>query len=174
MEPWFYPLLACPDCKGDFREENGTLRCVGCGFSVPVAVPLDLSPVSPKPMAIPFVRRDGDLSSALETFDVSAPPALYHGPLVPPQDLWPAMLFSQILLAKPNPPPPLAVLDLGVGRGKKECFDFLGCRYVGIDRSGATDITGDIHYLPFRDDQFDVIFSYMVLEHVYNPAMVLR
>ncbi len=62
------------------------------------------------------------------------------------------------------------MLDLG-------CGDRLGLPHaVGIDvaASPATACVGDGHRLPFPDETFDAVLSFAVLEHVADPAQVVR
>ncbi len=67
------------------------------------------------------------------------------------------------------------MLDLGCGpRDQAPVFDHLRCKYVGIDYDGAAaDILADAHSLPFQSGAFDVVFSYSVLEHLYNPFLAI-
>ncbi|HEX9017280.1 MAG TPA: class I SAM-dependent methyltransferase [Chloroflexota bacterium] len=67
------------------------------------------------------------------------------------------------------------VLDVG-------CGDFLtkygfggSVRYYGMDITGrATHVRGDAHYLPFREAAADWVLLVAMLEHVADPALVLR
>ena len=67
-------------------------------------------------------------------------------------------------------------LDLGCGpRDQAEPLSYAKFRYVGIDYSGEdADLLADAHALPFADDSFDLVFSYAVLEHLWNPLLALR
>jgi SAM-dependent methyltransferase len=173
--PWYYKTLACPDCSGDLAVAvDGIFRCASCTYTVSVASPLSLMPVFPKQKAVPFERFDFDsahLNEIIEGLDLSEPVKIYAGP-VQADDSTPGLLFSQIMLSHPKAQ---TVLDLGCGTGKRESFEYLGLQYVGIDTPGhQSDIAGDAHFLPFKDAQFDVVFSYAVLEHLYNPFVALN
>jgi len=53
-------------------------------------------------------------------------------------------------------------------------FQHLGCAYVGIDYANpAADIFADAHAIPFRSETFDAVFSYAVLQHLYNPFVAI-
>jgi len=53
------------------------------------------------------------------------------------------------------------MLTLDVGCGKRKIGDI----NVDIDKKVKPDIICDIHHLPFKNSQFDIVFSYHVLEH---------
>ena len=59
------------------------------------------------------------------------------------------------------------ILDIGSAYGSwaKENFKDV----TTIDQSGAADIRGDILAMPFKNEEFDTIFCFEVLEHVKNP-----
>lgn len=171
--PWYYKTLGCPDCSGDLViATDGALQCVLCTYAASVSSPLNLMPVSPKQKAVPFKRLDIDHpDEIIAALDLSEPAKIYTGP-VQEDDSTPGLLFSQIMLLHPEAK---TVLDLGCGAGKRVSFEYLGCQYVGMDTPGhQSDIAGDAHYLPFKNAQFDVVFSYAVLEHLYNPFIALN
>lgn len=73
------------------------------------------------------------------------------------------------------------VLDAGAGEGTYASF-FRNHRYCGVDftMGGAEwdysglDAVADLLALPFRDESFDACLSIVTLEHVRDPACVLR
>lgn len=67
------------------------------------------------------------------------------------------------------------VLDIGCGGFVKD-HRFNGrVRYYGLDiTSRAKHIRGDAHYLPVGDSTVDWVLLVAVLEHVLDPAQVLR
>lgn len=82
------------------------------------------------------------------------------------------------------------VLEVGSGLGILTCGLARrrpGCRVVGLEyawallaASGRTSLStarfcqGDAHFLPFKDQRFDVAFCRYVLEHVADPIRVLN
>jgi hypothetical protein len=64
---------------------------------------------------------------------------------------------------------PDSILELGVGDGivssilKAMGYSILTC---DISRDVAADVTADIRNLPFRDNSFDLVASFQVLEHL--------
>lgn len=67
-------------------------------------------------------------------------------------------------------------LDLGCGRGiHRGVIESLGYRYHGADFSGsAADDLVDAHTLPYADNQFSLIVSIAVLEHLADPVRALQ
>jgi predicted SAM-dependent methyltransferase len=54
---------------------------------------------------------------------------------------------------------PILTLDVGCGNRK------MGDINVDISRESKPDVVCDIHFLPFRDSQFKLVYCYHVLEH---------
>lgn len=78
-------------------------------------------------------------------------------------------------------PPAARVLDAGAGESRhRACF--ARQRYVGVDLGvgDATwnyrdlDVCADLAKLPFADETFDAALNIVTLEHVLEPAGVLR
>jgi SAM-dependent methyltransferase len=73
------------------------------------------------------------------------------------------------------------VLDAGAGEGKYAGF-FRAHRYCGVDLGmgdsewnySGLDAVVDLVALPFRDECFDACLNIVTLEHVREPASVLR
>ena len=74
-----------------------------------------------------------------------------------------------------------SLLDAGAGEGDYKHY-FSAQRYCGLDLGiGDTrwnyaqlDVIGDLCALPFRDASFDACVNVVTLEHVNDPALVLR
>ncbi|MEO7653702.1 MAG: class I SAM-dependent methyltransferase [Bryobacteraceae bacterium] len=73
------------------------------------------------------------------------------------------------------------VLDAGAGEGRYSKW-FAHARYTGIDLAvgdsswnyGGLDAVGDLTVLPFRDNCFAECLNIVTLEHVREPALVIR
>jgi SAM-dependent methyltransferase len=73
------------------------------------------------------------------------------------------------------------ILDAGAGEGNYKHY-FSNQRYCGLDLGigdsqwnyGHLDVVGDLSILPFRDGTFDACLSVVTLEHVKDPALVVR
>jgi SAM-dependent methyltransferase len=64
------------------------------------------------------------------------------------------------------------VLDLGCGDGSvTEAFRRRGLDASGIDIGHGVDFEADP--LPHREDEFDIVLMYSVIEHIYNPGNML-
>jgi SAM-dependent methyltransferase len=73
------------------------------------------------------------------------------------------------------------VLDAGAGEGQYK-HHFSGQRYCGLDLGvgdrqwnyGQLDVVGDLSMMPFRESTFDACLNVVTLEHVQDPALVIR
>lgn len=73
------------------------------------------------------------------------------------------------------------VLDAGAGEGNYKRY-FSAQRYCGLDLGigdaqwnyARLDVIGDLGALPFRSASFDACLNIVTLEHVKDPALVLR
>jgi len=95
---------------------------------------------------------------------------------------WDDILFRERIIAQINPDS--VVLDLGAGAGIVTQMNFKGCaaKVCGVDLDrrvvdnpfldeGRVSDAGEI---PYDDEQFDVVFSDNVLEHLDEPLIVFR
>jgi SAM-dependent methyltransferase len=73
------------------------------------------------------------------------------------------------------------LLDAGAGEGNFK-HHFSGQRYCGLDLGigdqqwnySELDVIGDLSLLPFRQGAFDACLNVVTLEHVKDPALVIR
>jgi SAM-dependent methyltransferase len=78
-------------------------------------------------------------------------------------------------------PPDARLLDAGAGEGNYKHY-FGARRYCGLDLGigdsqwnySALDVVGDLSCLPFRDGIFEACLNVVTLEHVKDPAGVIR
>jgi SAM-dependent methyltransferase len=77
----------------------------------------------------------------------------------------------------PQSKPRILVIGSGTrGSGTESLWDNDAVTKVGIDiyPSQSTDYVADAHYLPFVDGAFDGVWIQAVLEHVADPALVVK
>jgi SAM-dependent methyltransferase len=154
-------LEMCRECGEKFLDDHGTPRLISKRSAVTVAFPF----------------RSGD--SVVDADFVSR--RLVESPAASPRkdlpyhlDPWHAEVIAGI-------PRGSRLLEIGCGGGQmRKWAEGLGLEYVGIDISktrvfgwlqehGGPDILADAHFLPFRDDSFDAVYSAAVLEHLACP-----
>ncbi|MCU1227797.1 MAG: hypothetical protein JWO97_681 [Acidobacteria bacterium] len=161
---WFREHLGCPDCQLPLPADTCT-----CGFAIPVGTPLDLRPQHPRPRT--FAHQIGTTApSDLATCRIERPVVTYGGPRATRDS---SELFSAIAdRLKPG----ARLLDLGCGpRDQAKPAEHYGLAYVGVDYSSPdADLLADAHALPFVDRTFDVVLSYAVFEHLYDPYVAAR
>lgn len=151
-------ILACPFCKSEFQLKNGNLICKGCGFQVN----------RNKYGYYEFIRKESD--EGFETIaweyyktQLEAGTKRFRNYLI--------RLFSERPFQK--------VLDVGCGAGAaiKILIDE-GYEAYGIDLPALSKFwkaysnppsnffCADARYLPFKDNVFDIVFSFGVIEHI--------
>ncbi|MCB1601644.1 MAG: class I SAM-dependent methyltransferase [Xanthomonadales bacterium] len=168
MTEWFAQILVCPQCHAKLALPVD-LCCGACGTKFESSRDLRGAWKGSTQMDL---RRWGGPDSSFGLADIEvAPPKLdYAGPKAVRDS---SELISEIARLLPNGGD---ALDLGCGpRDQAEPLSYAKFRYVGIDYSGEdADLLADAHALPFADDSFDLVFSYAVLEHLWNPLLALR
>ena len=168
MLSWVEEIICCPDCGSDLTEQCHGFCCTNCNwFSEDKRT---LQPVSPRDMLITHQRlAPADPINLLEVIPTDSPSITYSGPAAIRDSS--AFLSELIVRLQPG----ATVLDLGCGRrDQQRPIESLGFRYIGVDAdSSAADLLVDAHCLPFRDQVFDAVFSYAVLEHLRDPTVAL-
>ena len=185
IKPSVWQLLACPACGGELESRgNAAVRaaCSRCAAEYAGSdQQLDLRLHSPRTVSIAF-----DLQEPL-----LPPQGFDFGPLRPnPAPQIPE--FTQIPIPKllrsgnrlipellsyfPRSSTGGTMLDLGCGdKDFEEICRHTKLDYVGLDYGGARpDLLGDAHALPFKDDAFDFVVSFAVLEHLRYPFVAMR
>lgn len=169
-QPWYFDRLACPTCRSPLPTEGGNARCPDCGFVTQLTErPIALVSRAPEPMY-------AELPRAFCAMD-----DLGELSLDPPPEVAPHVakvrdsrtLFSALATDGRNGGD---LLDLGCGpRDQAEPTRLAGYRYVGVDLfDDRADLRADAHSLPFRDESFDVVLAYAVLEHLHNPCVAMH
>lgn len=183
MGPDLLELLCCPSCKGDLvlrdsverdgRVESGRLDCAGCGRSAPIR------------RFIPrFAPEDNYASSFGFQWGRFQRTQLDSYSGVP-------ISRDRFFLQSGWDPADLAgrtVLDAGCGAGRfAEVALACGATVVAVDYSSAVDaaydnlgenprfhgLQADIMSLPLRQDSFDFVYCFGVLQHTADARAAL-
>ena len=164
-----FSLLACPVCRGTLDDANDGLRCESCDRRYPVqnGVPILLHPAS---------IFHGEETKEVGVMVTGSPSAFrrfvsryffFNVPLTTWINL---ELFELLNRCTPD----MKILDLGSGVGQfnTQIRPELKLIHMDVKRSDRTDLVADGHYLPFRDESLDGVFSNAVLEHVQRPWII--
>jgi SAM-dependent methyltransferase len=168
-------------CRSPLGLSDGQIACGGCGASYPLTPDgrPDLRLRGRKPgtveyqlgdVPLPDVQRIGPIpenpEAQLAYRSVAIPWQLTHG-----NRLTRALLSHFPRAASGG----AAMLDLGCGEQIfRDICAHTGFEYIGIDYDGPGMVLGDAHALPFKDDAFDFVISFAVLEHLRYPSVGLR
>ena len=163
---WYTQHLTCPECQAPLPP---TPAACACGYVVGDGLPLDLRPQRPFRREL-TVSVGAPAAPALDACPIERPVVTYDGPRATRDS---SELFSAIA---PWLRHDAQLLDLGCGpRDQAPVAAHYGLRYVGIDYSSrGADILADAHSIPFANATFDVVLSYAVFEHLYNPFVAAQ
>lgn len=132
-------LLACPVCKGDVVRNGDRLLCGACPKAYPI---VNGVPVMFPDGGVPTITHESELITADTYF-----PWVHRVVLQ-------SLLDDQIVLE--------------VGSGNMAIDDPCVIR-MDVHLTAHVDIVADAHFLPFKNDVFDFIFSLAVFEHLRQP-----
>jgi SAM-dependent methyltransferase/uncharacterized protein YbaR (Trm112 family) len=169
-------LLACPQCRSDLTSLAGCSRC-GARFVETDGIPVLIHPGASRKVSFEFqgrrsVVRD-EFRAAFRYPPRNGPRSPYH------LDYGHADVIESLTS-------PASILEIGCGGGQMRSYvEALGHRYIGVDISktrvaddlqahGGPDLLCDSHFLPFRADMFDVVYSAAVTEHLACPYLVAQ
>lgn len=169
MAEWYLEILACPNCSQPLGYGDVEMSCVECGFRTLRGQPIDLCPTKSQSISI-SVPQVFDVKEVLDQVEIGRPRLTFRGPRGI-RDGSELLSIMEQTLTEPG-----RVLDLGCGpRDQAKPISFLGHQYVGMDLfNERADIRADAHSLPFRDESFDFVFSYTVLQHMHNPFLAMQ
>src|SRR3954454_15998595 len=182
IKPSIWNLLTCPACGAVLEQRNNGAVCMRCRAEYAgTDQQLDLRLHSPRTYTLNFDLRAPLLPPTGFDFGplrACATPQIPEFAQIPIPRLLRSgnRLTPELLSYFPRAASGGSMLDLGCGDK-----DFEGiCRhtnfdYVGLDYSGERpDLLGDAHALPFKDESFDFVVSFAVLEHLRYPFVAMR
>jgi ubiquinone/menaquinone biosynthesis C-methylase UbiE len=156
----------CDACNLSFEADDGTPRLI--------------SPHLRREFTMTFTQDRSAVSKEFIEAVMTDPPAdVDHSETPYHMDRAHIWLLNQL-------PRRLRVLEVGCGGGQcRPWFQGKGFEYVGVDvsktrihdwlqRWGGPDLLCDSHFLPFRDQSFDVVYSVAVTEHLACPPLAVR
>jgi SAM-dependent methyltransferase len=181
---WLAATLACPACRQPLDDVHACPAC-GAAFDHDGDTPRLIAPAATRNVRFTFESARASVSpEALAR-------VLHDPPLAPAADHLPyhldrAHVHAVRQLRRDRPGQTLRVLELGCGGGQaRPWFASEGFDYVGVDiaktrvhdwlqQHGGPDLLCDAHFLPFRDQQFDLVYAAAVTEHLACPFLVVQ
>jgi SAM-dependent methyltransferase len=168
-----FDALACPYCLGSLELIGKGVFCASCNTIYPNTEigQLDLRLRRNKEVAVSFLLTSSSSLIDNRVFHILHSHEDIHCDLKLSNDTT-EELTTYIPKARSNSS---LMLDLGCGDvSYKSSFIHAGYKYVGLDYSSkVSELLGDAHALPFKDETFEFIFSRAVLEHLRYPFLAL-
>ena len=168
MNNWIQNAVCCPDCRCEILNGANGWKCSNCAF---VSDFRDLRPTRTHQVSVDFsTNHSFSYAEFLNDIDTSHPEVTFKGPLLGRD----SRQFMSLIQSRLNSPG--KILDLGCGpRDQATPIEYLGHDYLGVDyASPEADFLVDAHRLPFASGSFDCVFSFAVLEHLYNPYIAIQ
>ncbi len=172
-------MLSCPNCSNDLASTDGCEFC-GLKFEKDDGTPVLIAPNAHRQVKFIFKSDRSFISDDQLQQLLTDPPVASLGEKLP-YHLDPAHVNIFNRLQKGS-----RVLEIGCGGGQnRKFFEDRGFAYVGVDISkvrvfdwlqkyGGPDYLCDVHFLPFRDQQFDVVYCAAVFEHLACPFLAAQ
>lgn len=172
-------MLFCPSCSNQLISAE---RCDSCGlkFDKHDGTPVLIASNVHRHVQFMFTSSRSCISDDMLQQFLTDPPIAISGERLP-YHLDPAHVHVINRLPKKT-----RVLEVGCGGGQnRKFFEDKGWQYVGIDiskvrvsdwlqKSGGPDYLCDVHFLPFCDQQFDVVYCAAVFEHLACPFLAAQ
>jgi SAM-dependent methyltransferase len=176
-DAFWIETLACPCCRAPLGNAHQCQRC-GTEFPAEDGVPRLMTQAATCEVRFDYSPAGSETEAILDR-------ALGEPPLFPGDGL-PYHLdraHAQRIAALPAGG---RVLEIGCGGGQnRQWVEGRGQQYVGTDvsktrvfewlqRYGGPDLLCDAHFLPFRESQFDLVYSAATTEHLACPQRVVQ
>jgi SAM-dependent methyltransferase len=173
-------IVVCPDCGSAIELSDAAAHCGQCAASYPITASGQVDLRLRRPKQVPVQLTIGSPNEAwhtlVEPIKPNPNPQIDYQAIPIPRLLSHGNRMTRELLSYfPKSRNGGMMLDFGCGNGEfREICSQTNMQYVGIDWSGPAPILADGHALPFRDESFDFILSFAVLEHLRHPIVALR
>lgn len=172
-------LLACPLCQGSVEFLADEIACTKCHaqYAARPGAPIDLRLDRARDYPITFsVGPDSDTVPDFAPIVAHPNPGFDYASIPLGVEMSRGNRLSPELLSHfPYCPLGGALLDIGCGGEPfRQIAALTNLEYVGIDYDRAPNMLADAHSLPFRDESFECVISFAVLEHLKNPFVALR
>jgi len=176
--PWWTKTLACPNCRSPLHDLSFCGECKTV-YEIRDDLPSLMNAEMTCEVKFQYAPRKHAVADQLAR--ALAEPLRYEG-----RDALPYHLDSAHARCIANQPPGRSVLEIGCGGGQnRHWFEGKGHRYVGTDVSrtrvfdwlqkyGGADLLCDAHFLPFQDQQFDIVYTAATVEHLACPLLALK
>jgi len=158
-------IIYCPNCQKELSIKKDTLKCLNCQKqyllvdNIPIFLDINLK----KYKYLKNLPTENPFQYALH--------------------FW---LYKKYIVKYLKPEPENIVLDIGCGLG--HCLNFLtkfSENLVGLDidlpsliyaqkTTGANYVLGKGEKMPFKDNSFDKLISFNILEHIQNDTLAIE
>lgn len=173
-QEWWKQALACPNCR---RPMQCLDQCGHCGivFESDDGTPILIARDAVAEVVFKFSQRQSCKTDEQRSQYIRYPEFL-EGELSAPYHLDRAHAAVLVKMAEGA-----RVLEIGCGGGQmRGWLQGRGMKYIGVDIAktrvpewlqahGGPDLLCDAHFLPFQDEQFDVVYTAAVTEHIACP-----
>jgi SAM-dependent methyltransferase len=171
---FLWSILACPQCfSSPLVRTNTGVKCTSCNtqFEETGNRQLNFRLKREKKVSIPFFISPRNYEPDEDLFNVLPLNENHENSIVTPH-----FLSKEMASYIPRPSSKASImLDLGCGDTRhRSNFEQAGFKYVGLDYdSKEATLLGDAHALPFRNESFEFLFSFAVLEHLRFPFVAI-
>ena len=172
-------MLACPRCRAELSVADDCPSC-GAKFGNDGGTPVLIADDNVRQVSFEF-RAENSLVDEVELLKIFRFPPRVANPRTLPYHVSPE--HAELMRGVPAG---ATVLEIGCGGGQSRAwFAALGHRYIGTDISktrvfewlrthGGPDVVCDTHFLPFRDESFDIVYCAAVFEHLACPVLAAQ
>lgn len=159
----FEDILCCPKCKSNLEIRSDSYICDHCdsNFNILNGVPRFFELPNTADTSVNGALSDSFISQFFRRI-IST---------IPQHTCWTDQTIFEFMNQLPGNS---RILNLGSGSGLFDHKIKIPMLNLDVISNNRTHVVADGHFLPFKDDSFDCVFSNAVLEHVRKPWEVAR